>query len=150
MTLEVFVEVTKVIRTVIVLSAFIPLTLFVYYYGTEPWRGHRFIRQPSKKWKSTSIGKVLMTQKIMWVLMLAFIVTSLIFEYQPWESIVGVLAYVALVGMFWAVFAVLRHIQKSPPIPTDNGESGVADEKHPRTAGLFVVTPDGESLERKE
>lgn len=133
-------EVTRIIANVIIISAIIPLCLFIYYYGSEPVPGTRR-RRYSKRWKSTSMGKVLMSQKILWVAMVIFVVTSVLLEYF-FEQFVRIFFYTALVSMFWIAFFVLRHVQGNAPISTDDGRSGVADEHHPRPVATVPVTPD--------
>lgn len=118
----------------IAVTALVPLGLFIYYYGTEPrpdGRGRRY----SRRWRSTSIGKVLMGQKIMWFLFLLFVVQSIFFNYAM-EDYVRVVVYSALVIQFWVVFITLRMIQKNPPIRSDDGENGTPDENRERARGV--------------
>ena len=105
------------IANVIAITALIPVGMFIYYYGTTAAPGKWYRRKYSNLWRSTSIGKVLMYQKISWFLFLLFVLSSIFFDY-PGREVVRVLAYSALVAQFWVVFHTLRKLQKSPPTST--------------------------------
>jgi len=117
------------VANIIAVTALIPIGLFIFFYGTEPVVGKRF-RKYSKRWKSTTIGKVLMAQKIMWFLFLSFVLVGIFTEPYDAEGIVRILAYGGLVAQFWVVFFTLRHIQKMPPPSSHPNSVGVSDREY--------------------
>lgn len=126
------------VANLIAVTALIPLGLFIYYYGTEPIEGRRFLRKPSNRWKSTLIGKVLMAQKILWFAFLLFVLTSIFMPGYPGQDLVRVLAYGGLVVQFWVVFFTLRHIQKLPPPVTYHEGAGIQAEENIPLPGAAV------------
>jgi hypothetical protein len=95
-------------------SALIPLGLFIFYYTTEPVPG-RWWRKPSRIWASTPLGRVLLAQKINLFALISFILAVRWTGGFPGREWVAFGLYAALVGLFWTVFIVLRHIQRNPP-----------------------------------
>ena len=96
---------------VILLAAEAALGAFIYYYGTRPAPGTRFRRKFSRLWMSTPIGVVLMSQKIAWFFVVAFILLSRFVGDFPGRDVIALVLYTLLVSLFWAVFGVLRHTQ---------------------------------------
>lgn len=94
-------------------SSLIPLGLFVFYYTTEPTG--RWCRRPSKLWASTPLGRVLLAQKVTMFLLIGFILLVRWTGGFPGREWVALSLYLVLLGLFWAVFVVLRRIQKNPP-----------------------------------
>jgi hypothetical protein len=144
-------DVVTLIGNAVLLSALVPIGLFIFYYGSEPVPGSRWRRRYSKRWKSTSIGRVLMTQKIVWFLFLIFVAVQAFFPEYAGREIVRLILFIGLVSQFWLVFGTLRQIQRNPPIETDDGRSGTADEQHPRgpTFDLSIPGAVGEQREGK-
>ncbi len=96
-------------------SAIIPIGLFVYFYGSKPWRGHRLIRRPSTLWRTTAVGRTLMYQSIAWFAYLIFVAASLWFGDWAGRDILRSVIYIVLVVLFWRLFFVLRQAQKKRP-----------------------------------
>ena len=87
----------------IVLSALIPLALFVIYY---------LLRSP---FTLTEEGKNVLFQKIATIVLLLVIVLSLFLGEYPGRWAVRVVSFSALVYFYWVDFAQLRSIQKKYP-----------------------------------
>lgn len=94
----------------IAVTALVPIGLFIFYYGTAEVPG-KWYRRLSNRWKSTTIGKVLMFQKIVWFFFLVFVLQAIFFDY-PFQDLLRPIVYGLLVVQFWVVFAALRRIQK--------------------------------------
>lgn len=117
------------IANLIAITALIPIGLFIFYYGSEPIPGSK-LRRYSRRWKSTTIGRVLMTQKIMWFGFLTFVLFGIFTEPYAAEGVVRIIAYGGLVAQFWLVFFTLRHIQKMPPPSSHDNSVGVSDREY--------------------
>lgn len=110
-------DILPIISNYIALSAIIPISLFIYFYGTVPVPGKRFRRKwTTRRWASTSIGRTLMAQKIAWGGYLLFVAASLFFGEFLFREELRFLIYTALVTLFWVVFAILRKLQKSTDV----------------------------------
>ena len=101
----------EAMANVIAATSIIPLTLFVFFYGTKKVYG-RPGRVYTDSWRSTDIGRVLMYQKIAWVVFIGFVVVNLFTEDYVLQEPLRVLIYTALVVLFWRVFFILRKLQK--------------------------------------
>lgn len=101
-----------VIVMVILVAALTALGSFIFFYGTRPVPGTRWRRRFSTRWTVTPIGWVLMSQKLALFAILSFILMSRFVGDFPGRDVIALVLYGLLVGLFWAVFGVLRSIQK--------------------------------------
>lgn len=106
------------IANLIAVTAVIPLSAFIFYYATELVPGRKYLRRYSSRWKTTQIGRILMYQKVSFLLFLLFVLVGIFTEPYPAESYIRLFVYGVLVVLFWRVFFVLRKVQKTPPAPT--------------------------------
>ena len=94
----------------IAVTALLPIGLFIFYYGTAKVPG-KWFRRYSDRWRTTTIGRVLMFQKVVWFFFLIFVLQAIFFDY-PGQDILRPFIYSLLVLQFWIVFFALRRIQK--------------------------------------
>lgn len=103
------------VASIIAYSSIIPISLFIYFYGTRAIKGSRWKRKGSRVWLSTQIGRTLMFQMFAWLAYLIFIACSLL--YPNWEfgrDTTRFVIYVSLAILFWEFFIALRKLQKQP------------------------------------
>lgn len=111
-------DLIDLLTRLVVLSAAVPLSAFIYFYGTEPAAGkhagrlHWYQRRYSNLWRSTPIGKVLMYQKIAMLSLILLVAASMFFGEYPGRHIIRVIVYGATIFLFWRVLFTLRRIQK--------------------------------------
>lgn len=121
---------------IIAYSAIIPIGLFVYFYGTRPWKGHRFLRRPSTLWRTTAVGRTLMYKAMAWFVYLVFIAASIMWQDWPGRVYMRGAIYIAIVTLFWRLFFILRHVQKQPRSDEQsqglNLDSDIENTKDPR------------------
>lgn len=97
---------------VVVLSAAVPLIVFIYFYGTEPHGKRWWQRHYSNLWRSTPIGITLMYQKIAMLSLILLAAASMILGDYLGREFIRVIVYGAVVSLFWRVLFTLRRIQK--------------------------------------
>lgn len=97
---------------IVVLSAALPLTAFIYFYATEPHGPRWWQRHYSNLWRSTPIGTTLMYQKIAMLLLILLVAASMFLGDYPGREFIRAAVYVAIVSLFWRVLFTLRRIQK--------------------------------------
>lgn len=129
------------LANVVAVTAILPLAAFIYYYGTVPVEGRKHLRKYSNRWKSTSIGKTLMYQKISWLAFLIFVLIGVFAPAYLIEPYVRLIMYSSLVVLFWRVFFNLRLLQKTPPTdePEDEGQEGIHSAAGSQTAETPVI-----------
>lgn len=87
------------LNNLIVVSALLPLSLFVYYYGRySPWR-------------QTGTGRTMMYKNISFIAVFLVIITSTYFGDYEGRDIVRFVVYTSVVAMFWRNFVNLRNVQ---------------------------------------
>lgn len=96
---------------ILLLLAISSLGSFIYFYGTRPVPGTRFRRRFSTLWTTTPIGWVLMSQKLALLSVFSFILLTRFVGDFPGRDVIALVLYGAMVGLFWAVFIVLRITQ---------------------------------------
>ena len=136
-------EITTVgwIANLLAYSAIIPIALFIYFYGTKPVKGRKYLRRFSNLWQTTRIGQTLMYHMMAWLGYLVFIASSLIFRDWVWgRDEVRFIVYAALVILFWEFFFALRRLQKSKIPKKENDFGVVTDDDEPYTQE--VILPD--------
>lgn len=104
------------VSNVIAYSAIVPIALFIFFYGTRPRPGHKWLRRPSGLWLSTPVGKTLMFQMIAWIFYLTFVTAKILYKDWDGRDILRLIIYSGLTLLFWAFFIALRHLQKQPKI----------------------------------
>jgi hypothetical protein len=107
-----FIHLLDGIATWLGILGLIPVSLFVYYYATEPIPGRRFLRRYSKGWRTFLASKLLMYMMLTWIAFIIFVAFRYFLPAQyPFEYLrIGV--YIALTAIFWGMFYALRKVQK--------------------------------------
>lgn len=84
----------------IAVSALLPLSLFVYYYGRySPWR-------------ATNIGRTMMYKNLSFIAVFSVIALGLFLgDDYPGRDILRFIVYTAVVIMFWVNFVTMRKVQ---------------------------------------
>lgn len=105
--------VLDLVANILAYMAVIPISLFIYFYGTRAIKHRKFFRRPSRLWMSTRVGKALMLQMIAWLCYLIFIGASLLFpEWRIGRDITRLVIYSSMAILFWEFFIALRKLQK--------------------------------------
>lgn len=117
------------IASAIAVSAIIPLSLFVYYYGSKPVPGHKHRRRYSSIWRLTDIGRTMMYQKVAWIVFLIFIAVQIYVPRYPGKEEIRMAIYICLVFLFWRMFYTLRKTQKSSASQSDTGPIPIEQKK---------------------
>lgn len=94
---------SRVIGDTILVILLVPLVLFIFLYGT---------RSP---WRLTPLGRSLMLQKLLLVLLVGFSLFSTIVHDYPGYVWIRILIYLAVAAALWTDVYLLRQVQKRYP-----------------------------------
>lgn len=87
------------LTNLIVVSAVLPLALFVYFYGRySPWR-------------LTNIGRTMMYKNLAFIAVILLVIASLFLGDYPGRDIIRFVVYTGVVVTFWMNFYNLRKVQ---------------------------------------
>lgn len=96
----------------VLFSWVIPLMLAVFYHLTEPVPGRRWLRRPVKISSLAPVSRILVAQKIAFILVISFIAVVRFTGGFPGREWVALGLYILLVVVAWLMFAYQRHVQK--------------------------------------
>lgn len=102
--IEEVVHALRIINTFVIVSALVPLGLFVY----------RYLRYSN--WKATDIGRTLLYQKFAFIAVILLALSAYILPpHNLYRILAGTIVYVSLVGLFWRTLVNLLIVQKRHP-----------------------------------
>jgi hypothetical protein len=108
-------EALNLVTIAVLALGVLPLLLFIVFYASEePLPGERWWRR-RPRWPRAWVGRIVLAQKITLATLLSYLLIVRALDDFPGREWVSLGLFLILEAQFWAMFALLRHIQTHPP-----------------------------------